>query len=538
MKVYPGVMIKNISLVHDEQGEEIIKIRFPINNQDLANVKTIIGRKYHAKQLCWSCPLTVENIARLTSFGFQPSEKIKQFFIEEKDKVPRMKIPGLKGELRHFQEDFVRFAEIHNGCVLNADEMGCGKTVEALAWVQLRKELRPVLIICPASLKINWYREALKWMTGINPEILSSQTPYKITGDIVIINYDIVHHWRKALIKKKFKVLINDEAQALKNNTTQRTKAVKLIRKEIPHVMSLTGTPIENAPVEIYNAVSLVDKTVFPDYWKFLWDFCDPKNDGFGWNFNGSKNTDKLHKRLVSTVMIRRLKKDVLPELPPKIRSYIPMELSNRNEYIQAEKDFIGWIHQNKGPEAAERASRAEALGKIEALKQVAVNGKMKAIKEWVDDYLSSHNKLVVVTTHTFVIDELMKVFPIALKIDGSVTGDKRQKAVDAFQNDPSRNLMILNLIAGGVGLTLTAACAELIIELGMNPKKMDQVEDRVHRFTQTRGVNIYYGLAENTIEEKIAKLLDTKRKIIDSVIDGIDTEKHSLLLELMKMYA
>lgn len=536
--VYPRVLFKTISLAHDENGEPVIKIKFPFSQTDLDNVRTIPGRKFHKSNDCWSCPLSVWNVQILSGFGFSIKDPLKEWLEKEKTKQPALHIPGLKGTLKPYQEDFVRFAEPHDGCVLCADDMGLGKTVEAIAWLQLRQDIRPVLLVCPASLKINWEREILKWMTGVKPVILQGQKPYKFTGDIAIINYDIVHFWEKALIKKGFQILICDEAHALKNNSTRRTKAIKKLRKEIPRAMSLTGTPIENAPVEIFNAVSLVNKTIFPDYWKFLWKFCDPKNDGFGWKFNGSKNTEELHQILKSTVMIRRLKSEVLSELPPKIRTFIPIELTNRDEYNKAERDFIGWVREHKGHEAALRAKNAEALSKIEGLKQVAVKGKMKGVIQWVQDFLETENKLVVVCTHNLTISSLVEAFPTALVIDGKTTGANRQKAVDSFQEDPAKNLIILNLIAGGVGLTLTAAASELIVELGMNPKKMDQVEDRIHRVTQTRGVNIYYGLAINTIEEKLAKLLDKKRKVIDAVIDGIDTDSSSLLYELMQSYS
>ena len=305
--------------------------------------------------------------------------------------------------------------------------------------------------------------------------------------------------------------------------------------------MGLTGTPIENGrPVELYNLINFINPTIFPDKWKYIWEFCDPKNDGFGWNFNGCNkaNIPKLHSRLIGTIMLRRLKKDVLLELPEKIRTYVPIELTNQEEYNFAEKDFISWVSETKGNAAVQNALKAEALIKIESLKQVAVRGKLKGIIQWITDFLETDNKLVVVTSHTFVIDEILQAFSSnALKLDGSVTGDKRQKVVEAFQNDPSKNLFIMNIRAGGVGITLTAACAELVVELDMNPMKMIQAEDRIHRMTQTRGVTIYYGLAINTIEEKIAKLLDEKTKNVNAIMDGVETEDSSLLHQLMKEY-
>jgi SWI/SNF-related matrix-associated actin-dependent regulator of chromatin subfamily A-like protein 1 len=283
----------------------------------------------------------------------------------------------------------------------------------------------------------------------------------------------------------------------------------------------------------------MIDPTLYPIAWDFYWEFCGPKNNGFGWTYNGATNIQKLHKVLTNSIMLRRLKKDVLPELPEKVISFVPIELTNQKEYDFAERSFISWVSAYKGKNAALRAQNAEAIQKIESLKQIAVKGKLKGVIEWVKDFLESDKKLVIATTHTFVIDALVKAFPgISLKLDGSTSPNKRQEVVDSFQNDPIYKLFITNLKAGGVGITLTAASDELIIELGWNPKIMDQMQDRVHRIGQTRGVNIYYLLALGTIEEKIAELLDKKRKIIDGVIDGIETEQESLLGELMKTYS
>jgi SWI/SNF-related matrix-associated actin-dependent regulator 1 of chromatin subfamily A len=540
-KVYNRVVLKTCKLVRNAKNERVMKITFPYSKEDVNRLRMLSVRTYHREQNCWSCPLTLDNIKTLDKWGFTFDEKIHEYVRKEKESTLGqidIEIPGLKGTLRNFQKNFVKFAEYHDGCVLNADDMGLGKTIEAIAWLQLRKELRPAIIIVPACVKLNWEVEINKWMTDPNCQVLSGETPYKIKGDILVINYNIVQYWAKKLKKIDFKVMILDEAQNVKNNSANRTKVVKAIRKGIPHVMSLTGTPIENKPYEIFNAVNMVDSTVFPDYWDFVWKYCDPKNTGFGWDFSGAKDTDKLHRILTESIMIRRLKKDVLPELPPKIRSFIPMELTNREEYNFAEASFISWVRETKGIKAAFKASNAEALSKIEGLKQLAVKGKIVEAISWIKEFLETGNKLVVVTTHKFVLDALFLAFPgTSLKLDGSVTGTKRQKVVEEFQTTLDKNLIIINLVSGGVGITLTAAASMLILELGWGPKKMDQVEDRVHRMTQTRGVNIYYGLARKTIEEKIATIIDKKRKIIDSVMDGIETEESSLLMELMNSY-
>lgn len=412
-------------------------------------------------------------------------------------------------------------------------------TIETIAYLQWRREKLPVLLVVPAVVKINWSREVTKWMSPIpKVQILSGETPFKISGEIVIINYDILQYWEKEIGKFPFKMIVGDEIQNIKNSSTKRTKAFKRIKKKIPTFMALSGTPIENHPSELYNAISMIDPTLFPIAWDFYWEFCDPKNNGYGWTHNGATNIPKLHRMLTESIMLRRLKKDVLPELPEKIISFVPIELTNQKEYDFAERDFINWVHAYKGKEAALRAENAEAIQKIEGLKQIAVKGKMKGAIDWVKDFLESDRKLVIATTHTFVIDELVKAFPgISLRLDGTVTGTKRQEAVDAFQTDPVFKLFIVNMKAGGIGITLTAAWDLIILELGWNPKIIDQMMDRVHRIGQVHGVNIYYLLALATIEEKIAELLDKKRKVIDGVIDGIETDQDSLLGELMKSY-
>jgi len=236
--------------------------------------------------------------------------------------------------------------------------------------------------------------------------------------------------------------------------------------------------------------------------------------------------------------MFRRLKKDVLQDLPDKIRTYVPIELDNKNTYVRAEEDFVDFIYKTKGKNAAMRVSNAEAIAKVEVLKQVAVKGKLKQVKEWINDFLSTDGKLVVFAIHRFVIDELMKEFKdIAVKVDGSVTGVNRDKAVQAFQNDDKIRLFIGNINAAGVGLTLTAASNVVFIELPWSPAILEQAEDRCHRIGQKDTVNIYYLLGVDTIEEKIAKMLDSKRKILDTVLDGKKTTPESLLSELIKSY-
>lgn len=527
-------------------GKSGIKITFPFNRDDLDHVKTLPGRRFHGDSWpkFWTCPLSVEAIEALKWWDFTLDDKLEDFLNKKKTSVNEVQeleeIPGLKMELFPFQKKGVSFIEAKDGRALLADSMGLGKTCQSLAWLQLHSEKRPVIIVVPASLKLNWEREIKMWMNPIpNIQILFGTKPNQIIGDIIIINYDILPAWLEKLQEIKASVLILDEIHYLKNSKAKRTKAGKALGKNIPHILGLSGTPIVNRPIEAFNALKLIDDTVVPSFWKYAQRYCGARHNGFGWDFSGASHTEELHQKLVQTVMLRRLKKDVLSNLPEKIYSYLPMELDNRKEYITAENNFIQWVKENRGEEAAQKASNAEAFAQIEALKQLSIKGKMKQAIDWVKDFIEVDGKLVVFATHKSTIDSLMAEFKdIAVKIDGSVTGIDRDKAVQEFQNNNKIRLFIGNIKAAGVGISLTASSSVAFLELPWSPGDAEQASDRVHRIGQKDSVTVYYLLAQNSIEEKIAKMLDRKKKVLDSILDGKETEQESLLSELIKSYS
>ncbi|HSH51456.1 MAG TPA: DEAD/DEAH box helicase [Bacteroidales bacterium] len=558
-------MAKKAELVKMKSGKDGIKITFDFNRETLGNVKTLPGRKFHnTGGRYWTCPLSIEAIEALQYWGFKLCANLREYLrrtkISSEDIDTDIKIPGLKMELFPFQKEGVAFIEAKNGRALIGDEMGLGKTVQALAWLKLQKKKRPAIILCPASLKLNWAQEAQKWMRKPNIQILSGKKPeQKITGDIIIINYDILANkyetkkdingkkrkkeikrtgWVDYLIDINPQVLIADECHLFKDSKSNRTKGTMKLGKKTPHVIALSGTPIVNRPLEGLNAIQLIDPNIIGSAWKYKMRYCGAKYNGFGWNFNGASNTDELHEKLTQTIMIRRLKKDVLKDLPDKIYSHTPMELSNKKKYKKAEDDFISYVREHKGEKEAEKIKSAEALAKIEGLKQIAVQGKMKQSIEWIKNLLETEEKVVVFGTHKFVVEALMKEFgDIAVKIDGSVSGADRDKAIQAFQNKKKIKLFIGNIQAAGVGLTLTAASSVVFLELPWTPGELQQAEDRCHRIGQKDAVNIYYLLASGTIEEEIATLIDKKRKILDAVLDGKETDQDSLLSDLMSKY-
>ena len=527
-----------------KSGDHIIKITFPFDSMDVTRVKLIPGRKYNTKGKFWTCPITEIAIEMLQTWKWDVDPRLMSYLKKGRTNIntlkPLNKIKGLKKTLYGYQEKGVSFIEVKNGRALIADEMGLGKTVQAIAWLQMHPEIERILIIVPASLKLNWKREIEAWMTNPDVEVVGGTKPYAPSSNIVIINYDILSAWLGTLIAWKPAAIVADEVQYVKSNKAQRTKAIKKLAKVTNHFIALSGTPIVNRPIEFFNAIQMIDPKLFPNYWQFTDRYCGRKHTGFGWNVNGASNTKELHETLKATIMIRRMKSEVLKELPDKTYSFFPLEMTTDGykEYKSAETNLLSWIKENKGRESAERASNAVVLAEIEVLKQLAVRAKMDHAIDWIEDFLDTGEKLVVFATHKFVIEQIMLHFGRkAVKIDGSVSGVHRQLAVDKFQNDAETRLFVGNIQAAGVGITLTAGSNVAFLELPWTPGALVQAEDRCHRIGQKNSVNIYYLLAENTIEERIAKLLDEKKEVLSRVLDGEEPDEGSLLMELIENY-
>ena len=539
-------------------GELLIRFTGDDFKKGLVTVKGLFNALFHPKGKFWTASFTEKNIRMLQEDNWEFSLTL-QSMINSKKKKKEVKIDESKmKDFMPCQIEGVKFLEEIDGKGLITDEMGVGKTLQAIGYAKIHPELRPVLIICPASLKLNWAREIERWTGDSSIEILYGMTPYPVRkANWYIINYDILGRdgrtkeeinlkkrkyvvgWVNELIKMKIAIVVADEFQLIANSGTDRTVSTKTIVKQLKDVkiIGLSGTPINNRPREFYTVLNLVAPKIFPSRYNFERRYCDPKFNGFTTVCNGATNIEELHE-LIKPLMIRRLKKDVLKELPPKRKIILPLELEEvqRKNYNNAEGEFLDWLEDNY-------RNYVMVQEHLEKLKQIAYLAKRNSVLAWIDDFLSSGEKLVVMTYHKIAMDDIYSKFKkIAVKIDGSTKASDRQKAVDDFQNNPDIKLFVGQIIAAGVGITLTAASTLAFVEYSPVPAHHAQAEDRIHRKGQTESVSIVYLTADGTVETKIAQTLVSKSKVISRLVDGekqefFDGQEKELTVEILDKY-
>ena len=450
----------------------------------------------------------------------------------------------------------------HNNFVANHILIhNCGKTVQVAAYMRLKADALPALIVCPASLKLNWERELKKWC-GIDSYILWGKQPAPIDAELlkkykaIIINYDIlgtedreekekelarrqrmkdagmpvrkknvtVHGWCDILGSLPFSTIVCDEVQFIAEGETIRARGVSQICKALPKAKKIfvSGTPYETKTAQFYTALSLLDPEHFNNRYKFLMRYCNPKKTYFGWKFEGASNTEELREK-IGGIMIRRLKEDVLRELPPKMRSVIPLYVSDRERasYEAIDKEFEEDIRTGKKPKAAQ-------LGHIAHLKKGAYDAKENALIEWVNDYLSSNDKLVLFVWHKDSFERMLKEFKKyrAVGINGSTPASERQAIVDSFQTDPKVRLFVGQIQACGAGITLTASNAVAFAEFGRSWVQHEQAEDRVSRIGQKAdSILAYYLILPDSIEEDIMATLERRNRDMKLVLDGVEQD-------------
>jgi SWI/SNF-related matrix-associated actin-dependent regulator of chromatin subfamily A-like protein 1 len=436
-----------------------------------------------------------------------------------------------------YQRKGVDWLEDHDGRGIIGDEMGLGKSFQALLYAQ-EQGCRTIVIVCEAGLKTNWEREVVTHL-GRRADVLYGRVPKPDGGmaaikrkRIVIINYEILKGHMKFLKKLKPDLIVVDECQKLGNRESLQTRMVRRLSKGVDKLVFLSGTPLVNRPSELWAALNMLDRKRWPSFFSYAHKYCKPEKKPWGWVFNGASNTKHLNKRL-RRYMIRRLKSEVLKDLPLKRRIVVPLTISktDRREYEGAVKDFIGWLSKTKKAKVV-KAKKAQALVKAGYLKRLIAAMKLDPAMEWLDRFLvSTDSKIVIFCEHKAIITKLHNAYRrMSVVLDGSVKGKHRLATIDQFNRD-KRIRILIGSKAAITGWNGTAADTVAFFEFFWVPGYHTQGEDRTHRIGQKKQVTAYYLAVENTVEEKICNTLQSKQGVISAVLDGKELDKSDLNL-------
>lgn len=420
-----------------------------------------------------------------------------------------------------------------------ADDMGLGKTTSAII-ATLETDAKKILIVCPASVKINWKKEIKNYTD--RPVLIVEGRKWGSTYDFYIINYDILKNYHttdkkdenddlKLILKENFDIAIVDEAHYISNTTANRTKLMNDILTKIPKVWLLTGTPMTNRPINYYNLLKIINSPVAMNWQHYVKRYCKgfrfKVNGRYIWNTGGHSNLDELRER-TKHVVLRRLKTDI-PGLPEKTISPIFLELQS-TFYNEELEEFMRITEDQKGHE-----SIAVTINRLMKVRQVIAYEKIPYTCEYIDKCLELDKKVIVFTNFTMPLDMLHEKYPKnSVIFDGRTSQTKREEAKEKFQNDPKIKILIGNIVAAGIGINLTAAEVVIMNDLSFVPSHHSQAEDRAYRQGQQKDVLVYYPIFENTIERIVFNILQRKKDVIDQVMgDGEYSETFSK--ELMK---
>ena len=478
----------------------------------------ILGKRYSGETMChfW-----------IPKTQIIPDKKDKYFEIDYTKYEHRMPMDHQKSAVQKL---------LNNDKFILADDMGVGKSLSAVVG-SIESEAKKILIVCPKSLKLNWRRE-LEHYTDPNDITIIDGKKWS-SAKYIIINYDILKNFHSldkeesitTLINENFDLAIIDEAHAISNSSSKRSKLVNDILSKINKVWLLTGTPVTSRPINYYNLLKVIGNPVANNWIYYIRRYCDGKQIFMGrkriWKTDGATNLEELHEK-TKHQMLRRLKEDVL-DLPEKIRTPIYLKM-NSAEYEQEMGEYLNWLDENQDK------SLSIQLNKIVKIRQIIANEKIPYTIELTENALDQDKKVVIFTNFTEPLMKLHEYFgKKSVILHGQMKDDDRQKSIDNFQNDPNIKIFISNMKAGGVGITLTAAEVEIMNDLPFVPYLALQCEDRAYRKGQRNNVSIFYPLFENTMEMIIYNMLNTKQQNINTIIGDAEDDVFKIVLENLK---
>ena len=415
-----------------------------------------------------------------------------------------------------------------------ADDMGVGKTTSATI-AAIESKSSKILIICPATLKLNWKREIEHYSSD---KISIVESKNWVSGKFVIINYDILKNFHSldkkdevtTILDENFDLIIIDEAHYISNAKAQRTKLANDIVKKVGKVWLLTGTPMTSRPINYYNLLKLVESRVAKNWISYVKRYCEGYQINTGgrkiWLTNGASNLDELRDRTKQKVL-RRLKEEIL-DLPDKIITPIFLEL-NSKEYKKEVGQYLDWANENKNE------SLTIQLNKLMKVRQIIAKEKVSNTFELIDQCLEQDKKVIIFTNFTEPLMEIWSKYKkVAVPLYGRMNQEQRQESVDSFQNNPKIKIFVSNIKAGGVGITLTAGEVVIFNDLSFVPSDMAQAEDRDFRIGQNKNVSCLYPIFDNTLERIIYNIVQKKKRVIDTVM-GDHMEDEDLMLSILE---
>lgn len=555
-----------------------MKLNFPYNPQLVEQIKTIPLRSWNPEDKTWAIPdeFLATAIQYIRPYYPDVAQGLEDYALNVKATSPLLMELGesastldlqstetkeivqkiqdslnLPHTLYPYQELCVAFMETaESKGILIADAMGLGKTIETLAWISLHPELSPTVIVTPASVKLNWYREIEKWLPNAKTQVIkNSNDTFKEDQDFYIINYDLIWRMEKKMLALDYNTLVLDEVTYIKESKSKRTKMAKKLGKTAKKVIGLSGTPILNRPIEFFNFLNMTDAKLFSNLISFGTRYCGGKQINIPskwgrrmiWNFSGATNLTELG-TLLKPFTIRRLKSQVLTELPDKRREFLYLDLPKKfkTAYLANEKKLIWELSDISTGASLQSTDILSLLGR---LRHIIGQAKADIAKEYIQQFVNSGDKLLVFGHHHDVLDSLetylQKERISYVRADGTTSAENRDKAITKFQTDDNC-LVFLATTAMGMGVTLTAASNSLFVERQWSPSMEEQMEDRVHRIGQKRGVIIWYMQIEDTIDERMSKVVEKKRGIITEILDGEKgqaIEGNSLIDDVLQSY-
>lgn len=422
---------------------------------------------------------------------------------------------------------------------INGDDMGLGKSLESIATIN-KADAFPCLVICPNVVKINWQREWHKFTDKkamvLTDSVRDSWPFFWQTGmnQVFIVNYESLRKYfvrritkaEKWTLKdvefhntiKLFKSVIIDESHKVKSTATQQTKFCKGIASGKEYIILLTGTPVVNKPKDLVAQLGIMDRMIDMGGWKgFMLRYCSGPNQ--------ASNLKELNYRLWKHCFFRREKSKVLTQLPDKVRQIVSCEITNRKEYMDAERDLIDYLKRYKeaDDEKIQKSLKGEVMVRIGILKDITAHGKLKEVIDFVKDFRENGKKIILFCNLHEIVDRLMIAFPSAVCVTGRQNMQEKQASVDAFQKNPKTDVIICSIKAASAGITLTAASDVAFIELPWTYADCDQAESRAHRIGQKDSVNCYYLLGRRTIDQKLYRIIEEKKHISNAVLGAED---------------